>query len=103
MLIGCPVSCDRRPFAPVRGRLLAFRPERDGSQELGATAHDAGTDWGHSGSPLLNAAGEVIALHNSWNERTGTRHAVSWEAIAGFFANTDVPSLRRAQPGTAGG
>lgn len=103
VLIGCPVSCDRRPFAPVRGRLLAFRADRDGRQTLGATAHDAGTDWGHSGSPLFNATGEVIALHNSWNERTGTRHAVSWEAIAAFLANTDVPSLRRAQPGTAGG
>lgn len=91
VLIGCPVSCDRRPFAPVRGRLLAFRADRDGRQTLGATAHDAGTDWGHSGSPLFNATGEVIALHNSWNERTGTRHAVSWAAIAAFLANADLP------------
>ncbi len=40
---------------------------------------------------MRNAAGEVIALHNSWNERTGTRHAVSWEAIAAFLTNAGLP------------
>lgn len=41
--------------------------------------------WGHSGSPLFNEHGEIVAMHNSWDDRTAMRHAVTHEALAEFL------------------
>ena len=37
--------------------------------------HSCWTYWGHSGAPLFNEAGQVVALHCAWDERTGMRQA----------------------------
>ena len=55
--------------------------DRTGEQSLGRTKHDAWTYWGHSGSPLFDRRGAIVALHNSWDSSTAMRHAVTWEAI----------------------
>lgn len=85
VLIGHPGSRSRPPFRVITGELRGFRLLRDGPQAIGATAHDAQTDWGHSGSPLFDWTGHIVALHNSWNSATGLRHAVSWEAMRAFL------------------
>jgi S1-C subfamily serine protease len=89
VLVGHPggPTGDPPPFRVIEGVLLELRTPRDGLQALGAAAHDAPTAEGHSGSPLFDAAGGIIALHNSYNGRSGMRHAVSWEALRAFLAD----------------
>jgi S1-C subfamily serine protease len=65
---------------------------------LGPIKHNAYTYWGHSGSPLFDAGGLVVAMHNSWDEtesvhiafgrgtfRTGMRRGVSSQRIMQFI------------------
>lgn len=42
--------------------------------------------WGHSGAPLLDDAGALRGLHNSWDAERGTRHGVSAAQIADFLS-----------------
>ncbi|MBT9560463.1 MAG: trypsin-like peptidase domain-containing protein [Myxococcales bacterium] len=67
------------------GKLRKFAKNRLGGQALGGTGHDAWTYWGHSGAPLFNDRGHIVALHNSWDSTTTMRHAVTWEAITYFL------------------
>lgn len=72
------------PWHVSVGAIRGFLKNRLGSQTLGRTKHDAWTYWGHSGSPLFNDDGAIVALHNSWDSKTAMRHAVTWEAITDF-------------------
>ena len=78
------------PFHVSTGRLRGFLEDPLGDQSLGRTKHDAWTYWGHSGSPLFNREGAIVALHNSWDSTTAMRHAVTWQAIVAFLAAHDV-------------
>lgn len=75
-----------QPFHVSVGQIRGFLDDRYGDQGLGRTKHDAWTYWGHSGSPLFDARGDIVALHNSWDSQTAMRHAVTWEAITAFLA-----------------
>ena len=80
-----------QPWHVSVGTIRGFRPgDRTGEQHLGRTKHDAWTYWGHSGSPLFDRAGRVVALHNSWDSKTAMRHAVTWEAIVAFLDGAGV-------------
>ncbi len=70
-----------QPFHVSVGHIRGFLPDRLGPQSLGRTKHDAWTYWGHSGSPIFDGRGRIIAMHNSWDSKTGMRHAVTWEAL----------------------
>jgi len=74
-----------RPFHVSVGSIRGFNGNPLGSQKLGRTRHDAWTYWGHSGSPLFNDAGKVVALHNSWDSTTSLRRAVPLQAIQDFL------------------
>jgi hypothetical protein len=76
---------DYQPFHVSTGEIRGFLDDRLGDQTLGRTKHDAWTYWGHSGSPLFNEQGEIVAMHNSWDNRTAMRHAVTHEALAEFL------------------
>lgn len=43
---------------------------------------DLPTNWGASGSPVLNVQGEVVGVHRAWNEGDDTRLAVPVARIA---------------------
>ncbi len=73
------------PFHVSVGEIRGFLPDRLGPQALGRAKHDAWTYWGHSGSPLFDAQGRVVAMHNSWDPKTAMRHAVPHEAIVHFL------------------
>ena len=75
-----------QPFHVSVGHLRGFLPDLLGDQSLGRAKHDAWTYWGHSGSPLFDERGRVVAMHNSWDSHTAMRHAVPWEAISAFLA-----------------
>jgi S1-C subfamily serine protease len=74
-----------QPFHVSTGQIRGFLGNPLGSQSLGRTKHDAWTYWGHSGSPLFNENGQIIAMHNSWDSTTAMRHAVTHEAIVKFI------------------
>jgi hypothetical protein len=78
------------PFRVDTGTIQSFAPDRLGPQERGATAHDIDTGWGHSGSPLFDSQGRIVALHNSYDPKTYMRYAVSWEAMRVFLARTSA-------------
>jgi S1-C subfamily serine protease len=79
-----------QPFHVSTGRIRGFLPDLLGSQQLGRTKHDAWTYWGHSGSPLFDAHGAIVAIHNSWDSTTAMRHAVPHQAIVHFLAAHDM-------------
>ena len=67
---------------------MVWREAKDvhDNSEIGALKHDCWTYWGHSGAPLITAeSGEVIGLHSSWDDQTGMRRGISWEALNGFL------------------
>jgi hypothetical protein len=80
-----------QPFHVSTGKFRGVLGDPLGSQTLGRAVHDAWTYWGHSGCPLFNADGAVVALHNSWDADTGMRRAVPWEAIVHFLRREKVP------------
>ncbi|KAJ7913899.1 AT hook domain-containing protein [Mycena leptocephala] len=60
---------------------------RDNS-EIGALMHDCWTYWGHSGAPLVSVqepSGRLVGLHSSWDDETGMRRGVGWEAVREFL------------------
>lgn len=73
------------------GRIVWHAPQPLGDQTLGRTQHNAWTYWGHSGAPLFDRSGRIVALHNSWEANGGTRHAVTHQAILQFLRDADVP------------
>lgn len=83
---GQPTGYDS--FHVSTGRIRGFLENRLSSQPLGPVMHDAWTYWGHSGSPLFNRQGEIVAVHNSWDSRTAMRHAVSYEAITSLVTSS---------------
>lgn len=78
------------PFHVSTGEIRGFKSDRLGRQMLGGTKHDAWTYWGHSGCPLFNRHGQIVAMHNSWDSTTAMRHAVTYEAIRFFLHKADV-------------
>jgi len=50
----------------------------------------ARADWGHSGCPIVNDDGGVVALHNSWDDDNGQRHAVPLAQMRAFVASTEL-------------
>lgn len=56
------------------------------NSEIGALMHDCWTYWGHSGAPLVDwGSGTLVGLHSSWDDETGMRRGVAWEAIREFL------------------
>lgn len=79
-----------QPFHVSLGRIIAQDPDPLGEQSLGRVQHDAWTYWGHSGAPLFDETGCIVALHNSWQPDAGTRHAVPLAAIEAFLDDAGV-------------
>ena len=78
-----------QPFHVSTGHIRGFRSNDPlDCQLMGGVEYDAWTYWGHSGCPLFNERGQIVAIHNSWDSKTRLRHAVTYEAI--------VHSLRAA-------
>jgi S1-C subfamily serine protease len=77
---------DYEPFDVSVGEIRGIIGEATGNQRpLGRAMHDAWTYWGHSGAPLFNQQGRIVAMHNSWDPRDAMRHAVTYEAIRQFL------------------
>jgi S1-C subfamily serine protease len=80
-----------QPFTVSTGRIRDLMDHPLGDQRLGRVSHDAWTYWGHSGSPLFDENGQIVAMHNSWDSKTSMRHAVPYEAIVHFLSQARIP------------
>jgi hypothetical protein len=78
---------DFHPFNVSHGSLRKICKDviyGDLKKSIGPLGHDCWTYWGHSGSPIFNHDGLVVGIHNSWDDKTGIRHALSTETIKEF-------------------
>ncbi|EWC47911.1 hypothetical protein DRE_02793 [Drechslerella stenobrocha 248] len=72
-------------FGRYRG--IADGADVQDNSEIGALMHDCWTYWGHSGAPLCLAGGSggLVGVHSSWDDETGMRRGVAWEAVVAFL------------------
>lgn len=56
-----------------------------------ALIHDAHTEWGESGAPLLNALDQVVGMHLAYDAGTFERLALPVEQIRAFLAGKSAP------------
>jgi hypothetical protein len=83
-----PILTDYDVLHVSRGYYHGLASDQDvqDNSEIGALQHDCWTYWGHSGAPLIDAkSGEVVGLHSSWDDETGMRRGVAWEALHEFM------------------
>jgi S1-C subfamily serine protease len=88
-----PVLTDYDVLHVSRGYYHGLASDQDvqDNSEIGALQHDCWTYWGHSGAPLIDAkSGEVVGLHSSWDDETGMRRGVAWEALHEFMEEWGV-------------
>ncbi|KAF3277983.1 hypothetical protein TWF970_004863 [Orbilia oligospora] len=77
-----------------RYRGIAEGADVHDNSEIGAMMHDCWTYWGHSGAPLcMRKDGSVVGMHSSWDDETGMRRGVAWEAIVGFLRENGDPHV----------
>lgn len=83
-----PILTDYDVLHVSRGYYHGLASDQDvqDNSEIGALQHDCWTYWGHSGAPLIDAqSGELVGLHSSWDDETGMRRGVAWEALQEFM------------------
>ncbi|KAM3424763.1 hypothetical protein BST61_g6747 [Cercospora zeina] len=67
------------------------------NSDIGALKHDCWTYWGHSGAPLIDAkSGGLVGVHSSWDDETGMRRGVAWEAVKAFLEEECELTTREA-------
>lgn len=74
------------------GNYRGLDPDQDpqDNSEIGALMHDCWTYWGHSGAPLvLRNTGSLVGVHSSWDDETGMRRGVPWEALVSFLEKVE--------------
>lgn len=83
---GIETNYDVLHISEGRFRGVAKNQDVQDNSEIGALMHDCWTYWGHSGAPLVDSrSGRLIGLHSSWDDETGMRRGVAWQAIREFL------------------
>ncbi|KAK5705103.1 hypothetical protein LTR97_002218 [Elasticomyces elasticus] len=82
---GVATDYDVLHISEGRYRGLATGQDVHDNSEIGALKHDCWTYWGHSGAPLIDDHGMLVGLHSSWDDETGMRRGVAWEAVKAFL------------------
>jgi hypothetical protein len=79
-----------KPFWISFGKIKGYLKDKIYCKnELGPLIHNCWTYWGHSGAPIFNFDGELIGMHNSWNEKNADRHGNSLLGINKFLSKFD--------------
>ncbi|EME46827.1 hypothetical protein DOTSEDRAFT_111981, partial [Dothistroma septosporum NZE10] len=87
---GVATDYDVLHISEGRYRGLAEGQAVQDNSEIGALMHDCWTYWGHSGAPLIErGSGGLVGLHSSWDDETGMRRGVAWEAVRDFLRAQD--------------
>ncbi|RGP77072.1 at hook domain-containing [Fusarium longipes] len=67
-------------------RGLATGQDPQDNTSIGALKHNCWTYWGHSGAGLFDRkTGSLVGVHSSWDEETGMRRGVPFEAVVSFL------------------
>ncbi|KAL4732322.1 hypothetical protein ACLX1H_001337 [Fusarium chlamydosporum] len=67
-------------------RGLAEGQDPQNNSNIGALKHNCWTYWGHSGAGLFDRmTGSLVGVHSSWDEKTGMRRGVPYEAVVAFL------------------
>ena len=75
-----------KPFWISFGKIKGYmKDEVYCHNDLGPLIHNCWTYWGHSGAPIFNCNGEIVGLHNSWNDKNANRHGNSLLGITRFI------------------
>ena len=73
------------PFWVSAGKLQGeINGDDAAAKGVGPQRHGCWTYWGHSGCPIVGADGTVLAMHNSWDDTNGQRHAVPLRTMRAF-------------------
>jgi hypothetical protein len=101
-IAGVATGYDILHISQGRFRGYARGQDRQDNSEIGALRHDCWTYWGHSGAPLVekateesarSEAGRLVGMHSSWDEETGMRRGVGWEALRTFSEEGEMMGL----------
>ena len=98
------------PRAPARGELVAAIGSPNGAaapywvslgryhgEQGSQAAYDAWTYWGHGGAPVVNANGQLIAMHTAWDPETKLRLGVNRDHLEGFLAAVGVSAAKSVE------
>lgn len=89
--VGVATDYDVLHISEGRFRGLAKDQDPQDNSEIGALMHDCWTYWGHSGAPLVERkTGLLVGLHSSWDDETGMRRGVAWQALKDFLTEHTV-------------
>ncbi|KAF4980405.1 hypothetical protein FZEAL_3584 [Fusarium zealandicum] len=83
---GVPTEYDTLVLSEGTFRGLVPGQDPQNNSEIGALKHSCWTYWGHSGAGLFERrTGNLVGVHSSWDEDTGTRRGVPLEAVVAFL------------------
>lgn len=90
-VVGVKTGYDVLCVSEGRFRGCAEGQDVQDNEEIGALKHDCWTYWGHSGAGLVErGTGRLVGVHSSWDEESGMRRGVAWEAVRGFLGEGGV-------------
>lgn len=82
------IKTDYYPFYLSFGKVIGYTKDKVLGRvkaELGPLKHSCWTYWGHSGAPIIDYSGQVIGVHNSWDDKTCIRHGLSVNTLQEFL------------------
>lgn len=79
--LGSSRRADVTPFAVHAGRVRQAR-EGSGPRIVG---YDAWTDYGYGGGPVVDAQGDLVAMHTAWDPDSGMRLGVASSEIRSWL------------------
>ncbi|RSL56918.1 hypothetical protein CEP53_006656 [Fusarium sp. AF-6] len=87
---GVPTEYDTLVLSEGKFHGLAKGQDPQDNSDMGALKHSCWTYWGHSGAGLFERrTGTLVGLHSSWDEDTGMRRGVPFEAVLAFLEEFD--------------
>ena len=90
-VVGAKTGYDVLCVSEGRFRGCAEGQDVQDNEEIGALKHDCWTYWGHSGAGLVErGTGRLVGVHSSWDEESGMRRGVAWEAVRAFLGEWGV-------------
>ncbi len=91
IVVGQPYTYDH--WHVSTGKITEYKSEHPwkGRYPLGGVVGNWWTEAGNSGSAIFDKEGNIIALHNSWDENTRLRHGIPLAECLQFMKENKLP------------